>query len=203
MRQKNEFTGLIVGIDDISPTKGQDCVAKAVFYLAIIALIAKWLHSSEQPPGSRHQSFLSSQQTVPIEGTELALGVIQEGASHECAVCLDTCQVGAVIRILPCRHSFHHECIVGWLGQSKYTCPLCKFDLRPHIEEQRAAHEDTAETTLRVSRGRWLFGTGRISVWRWRRIGSNDDHLLDPHGDGDLELTLETGGANSTSGELA
>jgi len=177
--------GLVVGIDDMSPAKGQDVVAKTLLYFVILVSVGKWLANTETPTEG-NQSTTSSSSHPRIEGTDLALGEIRQGASHECAVCLDLMPVGAAVRILPCRHAFHHACIVGWFDQDKHTCPLCKFDLRQHLEEQRAAYDDDSSAQHDARRG-WLFRAGRM----WRRIETNEDNLLDAEEDGDLELTEE------------
>ncbi|KAJ1823207.1 hypothetical protein LPJ56_000135 [Coemansia sp. RSA 2599] len=46
----------------------------------------------------------------------------------ECAICLDEIHIGDVIRILPCPHLFHSECIDRWLLYQSSFCPLCKRD---------------------------------------------------------------------------
>lgn len=181
---------LIVGIDDASTAKGSDVVAKALFYLIICIVICKWLCNSQQE-SSGEPSRNPSMSQEPIQGVDLALGVIQEGSSHECAICLDIMPVGTCVRVLPCRHSFHHDCIVGWFGQRKHTCPLCKFDLRQHLEEQRIAQEDHISY---ISQRRWV-------LFR-RRIETNQDGLLNTLDEGDLELTVSST-TNSASGELA
>nr|XP_043617930.1 E3 ubiquitin-protein ligase SDIR1 isoform X2 [Erigeron canadensis] len=43
-----------------------------------------------------------------------------------CSVCLETVNVGELVRSLPCLHQFHAECIDPWLRQQG-TCPVCKF----------------------------------------------------------------------------
>jgi len=41
-----------------------------------------------------------------------------------CAVCLDTVEPGAYLRLLPCGHAFHSSCIGHWLASAN-RCPLC------------------------------------------------------------------------------
>jgi len=42
-----------------------------------------------------------------------------------CSVCLDCFEGGDSLRMLPCLHRFHKDCIDEWLLRSPY-CPLCK-----------------------------------------------------------------------------
>lgn len=49
----------------------------------------------------------------------------------ECALCMEAFDEADVLRLLPCGHSFHCECVDHWFGATKYqvrTCPLCKAD---------------------------------------------------------------------------
>ncbi|MCJ1269593.1 hypothetical protein MMC22_009485 [Lobaria immixta] len=48
-----------------------------------------------------------------------------------CSVCTDDFVKGQDIRVLPCDHKFHPECIDPWLLNVSGTCPLCRVDLRP------------------------------------------------------------------------
>ena len=47
-----------------------------------------------------------------------------------CAVCLAEFVNGDQISALPCRHEFHHACIVPWLREQP-SCPLCKRCIVP------------------------------------------------------------------------
>ncbi|XP_004592168.2 RING finger protein 215 isoform X1 [Ochotona princeps] len=45
-----------------------------------------------------------------------------------CAVCLDYFCNKQWLRVLPCKHEFHRDCVDPWLLLQQ-TCPLCKFNV--------------------------------------------------------------------------
>ncbi|XP_062216065.1 E3 ubiquitin-protein ligase SDIR1-like isoform X2 [Phragmites australis] len=45
-----------------------------------------------------------------------------------CSVCLEQVAMGDLLRILPCLHQFHVNCIDPWLRQQG-TCPVCKHQV--------------------------------------------------------------------------
>lgn len=50
----------------------------------------------------------------------------EAAAPHDdCAVCLEACGEGETLRRLPCRHTFHRNCIDTWL-RTKAVCPICQ-----------------------------------------------------------------------------
>lgn len=46
----------------------------------------------------------------------------------ECAICLSAWEHDDVIKVTPCGHVFHEECLGGWLRTAR-TCALCRSDL--------------------------------------------------------------------------
>ncbi|KAF9915393.1 hypothetical protein BX616_006250 [Lobosporangium transversale] len=61
---------------------------------------------------------------VPM--TEGMFGSDPEEAT--CAICLGNYVLDETIRVLPCQHHFHLECVDQWLFTDK-SCPLCKHDI--------------------------------------------------------------------------
>ncbi|SLM38144.1 Zinc finger, RING/FYVE/PHD-type [Lasallia pustulata] len=55
-----------------------------------------------------------------------------------CSVCTDDFIKGQDIRVLPCNHKFHPECIDPWLLNVSGTCPLCRVDLRDPTDPEPA-----------------------------------------------------------------
>ncbi|PSR77793.1 hypothetical protein BD289DRAFT_509295 [Coniella lustricola] len=47
-----------------------------------------------------------------------------------CSICTDDFTVGEDVRVLPCNHKFHPQCVDPWLVNVSGTCPLCRLDLR-------------------------------------------------------------------------
>lgn len=48
--------------------------------------------------------------------------------SKQCPVCLKEFETGTVAKTMPCKHSFHKECILPWLEKTN-SCPLCRHEL--------------------------------------------------------------------------
>lgn len=47
---------------------------------------------------------------------------------RKCMVCLEEFKAGDNLRILPCLHRYHRDCIDPWLARSRH-CPVCKHDV--------------------------------------------------------------------------
>ncbi|KAG5408534.1 hypothetical protein IGI04_004853 [Brassica rapa subsp. trilocularis] len=56
------------------------------------------------------------------------VGITSEELSIGCAICKDEIVVEEKVKRLPCRHYYHKECIVPWLG-IRNTCPVCRYEL--------------------------------------------------------------------------
>lgn len=46
-------------------------------------------------------------------------------STKECSICIDSFSEGHQLRLLPCNHYFHKECIDTWLRRG-FRCPLCR-----------------------------------------------------------------------------
>ncbi|KAK0125864.1 E3 ubiquitin-protein ligase rnf13 [Cadophora gregata] len=51
---------------------------------------------------------------------------------NQCAICISDFVADEEVRVLPCNHRYHPECIDPWLLNISGTCPICRYDLRPN-----------------------------------------------------------------------
>ncbi|KAL3833025.1 hypothetical protein ACJIZ3_007762 [Penstemon smallii] len=78
----------------------------------------------------RRYAFLTNQQQ-PSHATSISLPISTEGnnlheeGDGECPICLSQFEQGDQIRMLPCSHAFHAECIDTWIVTNP-TCSLCR-----------------------------------------------------------------------------
>ncbi|KAF9913914.1 hypothetical protein BX616_009316 [Lobosporangium transversale] len=90
---------------------------------------------------STHSLSNPASTPTPVNGVE--------GISDDtCAVCIDEFVEGEEIRMLPCHHEFHCECIDPWLIRKSSTCPLCKYDCLPRTEEEIEGRGEDANIVI-------------------------------------------------------
>ncbi|KAL8826033.1 MAG: hypothetical protein Q9170_007565 [Blastenia crenularia] len=92
-------------------------------------------------PVEQRRTNEDSHEAVPTEGisesqersqlTDDPIANADNGLA--CSVCTDDFTKGQDVRVLPCNHKFHPECIDPWLLNVSGTCPLCRIDLRPTV----------------------------------------------------------------------
>ena len=188
------------GVDAAERIKGRELTAHVLMHMLWILMLAKFITNGHRNDGNRNRGNASGRAAYKpaYTGDDLGMGEIQcSSGVQDCPVCLETMQPGETVRVLPCRHILHHDCITGWFQHGKLTCPLCNVDLSTHLKEQRTASLDIVHSSR--SQDRW---------WSWplrRRIRNMEarDHLIaSRHGHvsgrgdenlGDLELTEEAG----------
>ncbi|KAL1205866.1 E3 ubiquitin-protein ligase RING1-like [Cardamine amara subsp. amara] len=73
------------------------------------------------PPASK--TVVDDLPVVEITSEELSNGNV-----IVCAICKDDVLVEEKVKKLPCKHYYHGECIIPWLG-IRNTCPVCRYEL--------------------------------------------------------------------------
>lgn len=51
-----------------------------------------------------------------------------------CAVCKDQFLLDMQVKMLPCKHMYHSDCILPWLEMNN-SCPVCRFQLPTEEDE--------------------------------------------------------------------
>ena len=75
-----------------------------------------------------------------------------EAGQLGCSICTEDFNKGEEVRLLPCNHKFHPECVDPWLLNVSGTCPLCRIDLRPKNEQEAQTQAENSESTAPYAR---------------------------------------------------
>lgn len=105
-----------------------------------------------------------------------------------CAICLDEFQPQEKIRVLPCNHLFHQDCLVPWLTQRHSNCPLCKMDVLDHVL-QHSTHKETVRDPTSSS-----FLRNLVRHWGgWTMVNTTQANTeQDEAGEIEMEVSIST-----------
>lgn len=70
-----------------------------------------------------------------------------------CAICMQVYKIDDELRILPCQHEFHIECVDKWLPMKK-ICPLCRHDITKKAQASQRNLRDAQENNSNDSNSR-------------------------------------------------
>lgn len=71
------------------------------------------------------QSYITTERCPPAQTRPLCVWDYVE--CSQCVICLEDYEEGVLLCGLPCKHSFHHRCIVVWLQRDNHYCPVCRW----------------------------------------------------------------------------
>lgn len=52
-----------------------------------------------------------------------------DNSDEQCVICLENFEQDQVLKILPCKHEYHRDCIDPWLLKKSSLCPVCKQNI--------------------------------------------------------------------------
>eukprot|EP01017_Pseudomicrothorax_dubius_P020470 TRINITY_DN2232_c0_g4_i2.p1 TRINITY_DN2232_c0_g4~~TRINITY_DN2232_c0_g4_i2.p1 ORF type:complete len:148 (-),score=9.02 TRINITY_DN2232_c0_g4_i2:121-564(-) len=73
---------------------------------------------------------------LPKEMRKLIKAMKVGSTKKECSICVSGFASGEVIRELPCKHIFHHDCLKPWFA-SNSSCPNCRYDIHAHFHKAK------------------------------------------------------------------
>ncbi|KAJ5907455.1 Zinc finger RING-type [Penicillium taxi] len=123
--------------DNVAATK-RDIELEGDEHIADVAEVGPEVDGTETPTPIATDRPTST--STDLKDTKPEAG--NEG-NFVCPICTDDFIRGQDLRVLPCNHQFHPECIDPWLVNVSGTCPLCRIDLNP--KEETADQHDNAE----------------------------------------------------------
>ena len=84
--------------------------------------------------------------------TNASSDVVIEIGREDCTICLETIWrgVNATEMIPDCSHSFHSECIKGWVQRAHDTCPTCRGNIGSYLQKYLPAQKHSYSATTSV-----------------------------------------------------
>ncbi|OLY83772.1 Transmembrane domain- and RING domain-containing protein [Smittium mucronatum] len=109
-------------------------------------------HKTDNPHMLKYSSKVftnssSASKTDAIGGTRNNEVLSKTEICHgsDCLICFEKINIGDDIRIIPCLHKFHKECLDQWLLERSGSCPNCRLDL--HILSSPNSSQNNPSTT--------------------------------------------------------
>jgi hypothetical protein len=110
------------------------------------------LHTTE-----RGASLANIQKFPKFHYTDDHVHIMKEiGQSETCTICLGDYEEAEQLRLLPCGHCFHAECVDAWL-QINRICPMCKvdvYDLYLQQERQKVVNKKASKKAAKEAKKR-------------------------------------------------
>uniref|UniRef100_A0A0A9E353 RING-type E3 ubiquitin transferase n=1 Tax=Arundo donax TaxID=35708 RepID=A0A0A9E353_ARUDO len=111
----------------------------------------------DNPPASK--AAVESMPTVTVDDSHV-------GADSHCAVCKEPFELGAEAREMPCKHIYHHDCILPWLAL-RNSCPVCRHEMPTDAQHSRAGNDGASEEETTVGLTIWRLPGGGFAVGRF------------------------------------
>ncbi|KAK9052456.1 hypothetical protein SSX86_029085 [Deinandra increscens subsp. villosa] len=112
-----------------------------------------------------------------------ALPTVTVTETEDCAICLTEYGGAGEAREMPCKHRYHSDCIMKWLGIHG-SCPVCRYEMPVDEEEEKRRRDGGVgwQVVITVSSGAPASETDSDPVERggW----SGEDMDVDPDSNG-------------------
>ncbi|KAJ6841864.1 putative E3 ubiquitin-protein ligase RING1 [Iris pallida] len=122
------------------------------------------VRACDHPPASK--GAIESMPTISIDPSHI-------GMDSYCAVCKEKFELGTEAREMPCKHIYHHDCILPWL-LLRNSCPVCRHELPTDAGRRNLEFENDDESMgLTI----WRLPGGGFAVGRFaggRRPGERE-----------------------------
>ncbi|KAJ9078658.1 hypothetical protein DSO57_1004615 [Entomophthora muscae] len=109
----------------------------------IITQLMEQTSSANAPPPASKETI----KKIPFK----KITILEINAHEECPVCKEEFVLDEEIRLLPCKHRYHSDCIVPWLTRNG-TCPVCRFSFHgPDVVHPEYAEETPQDPESAIS----------------------------------------------------
>lgn len=96
-------------------------------------------------PAPAPRSAIDAMPTITITQTHLR-------DDADCPVCKEEFKLGSKVRMMPCHHIYHSDCIIPWLVR-RNSCPVCRFEM-PAQGSDGSSHSGMANARQTHGRNR-------------------------------------------------
>lgn len=115
------------------------CVVAVCFIIAVSIFVSKFaFHVYKLRKNRFPKSALKKIPTRKYQKTD---------KYDTCPICLNEYEEGEKMRILPCEHAYHVECIDKWLLRNNRFCPVCKRRVLPGGSDSESSDDGRENNT--------------------------------------------------------
>ena len=103
--------------------------------------------AQEEAAETREEATIEGLEMLPTQPWRNTMNERQLQGDEECCLCMEAFQETDELRVLPCEHFYHKNCIDRWFAARRYqsrSCPLCKRNPLQEGDEGGAAEGGAA-----------------------------------------------------------